>query len=175
MIAAGPWSTQILKDLELPLVVKRVPQLWFSAPAALSEKGGAPCYAFALPEGFYYGVPAREGFGIKLASHVPGEGVTDPYQLRRELLPEDLAAVERIRRDFLPGVGKIPERHAICMYTLTPDENFILDLHPRFSNVSFVAGLSGHGFKFAPVLGEALADLALKGETSLPVKFLKRR
>lgn len=175
VIAAGPWSGKILADLGLPLVVRRVPQLWFAGPPSLAESAGAPCYAFALPEGFFYGVPARDGFGVKLASHVPGSVVSDPTHLERNLLPEDLAAVERVRRDLIPGLAPKPERHAICMYTLTPNENFILDTHPRFPSVSFVAGLSGHGFKFAPVLGEALADLAVLGATSLPVGFLKLR
>jgi glycine/D-amino acid oxidase-like deaminating enzyme len=58
------------------------------------------------------------------------------------------------------------------MYTLSPDENFVVDRHPRHPQVSFVAGLSGHGFKFAPVLGEALADLATAGRSELPIEFL---
>ena len=58
------------------------------------------------------------------------------------------------------------------MYTMTPNGNFIVDRHPRWPQVSLVAGLSGHGFKFAPVLGEALADLAIDGKTSQPIEFL---
>jgi len=175
VVAAGPWSGKILADLGMPLVVRRVPQLWFNGPSALSESAGAPCYAFALPEGFFYGVPATKGMGVKVASHVPGLLVEDPTRVERDLLPADLQAVERIRRDLIPGLSAKPERYAICMYTLTPDENFVLDKHPRYPTVSFVAGLSGHGFKFAPVIGEALADLALLGATSLPVSFLKLR
>ena len=59
-----------------------------------------------------------------------------------------------------------------CMYTMSPDEHFILDHHPDHSNVSFVAGLSGHGFKFAPILGQALADLCLDARSPLPIEFL---
>jgi glycine/D-amino acid oxidase-like deaminating enzyme len=64
---------------------------------------------------------------------------------------------------------------AVCLYTLSPDRNFIVDRHPECSQVSFAAGLSGHGFKFASVLGEVLADLAIDGRTSLPVEFLSCR
>ena len=62
--------------------------------------------------------------------------------------------------------------HAVCLYTMSPDEHFIVDRHPAHANVVFAAGLSGHGFKFTPVLGRALADLALDGSTPLPIDFL---
>jgi sarcosine oxidase len=59
------------------------------------------------------------------------------------------------------------------MYTVTPDAHFVLDRHPEFSNVVIGAGFSGHGFKFASVVGEVLADLALEGETRNPIGFLR--
>jgi glycine/D-amino acid oxidase-like deaminating enzyme len=62
--------------------------------------------------------------------------------------------------------------HVVCLYTMSPDENFIVDRHPAHANVVFAAGLSGHGFKFVPVLGRALAELALDGGTKLPIGFL---
>jgi glycine/D-amino acid oxidase-like deaminating enzyme len=58
---------------------------------------------------------------------------------------------------------------------MSPDSHFIVDRHPKLPGVTFAAGLSGHGYKFAPVLGEALADLALNGETKLPIGFLSAR
>jgi len=58
------------------------------------------------------------------------------------------------------------------MYTMSPDEHFVVDRHPELPNFVFAAGLSGHGFKFVPVLGRALADLALDGGTELPIEFL---
>jgi glycine/D-amino acid oxidase-like deaminating enzyme len=60
-----------------------------------------------------------------------------------------------------------------CLYTMTPDEHFIIDHHPWFENIWIAAGFSGHGFKFAPAIGEALADLALDGSTALPIEFLR--
>jgi glycine/D-amino acid oxidase-like deaminating enzyme len=58
------------------------------------------------------------------------------------------------------------------MYTLTPDQHFLVDRHPEWSNVALAAGFSGHGFKFAPVVGEALSDLVWNGSTPLPIGFL---
>ena len=75
--------------------------------------------------------------------------------------------------EYLPGVTPALNDHAPCMYTMSPDENFIVDRHPTNANVVFAAGLSGHGFKFTSVLGEALADLALEGTSKLPIGFLK--
>jgi len=63
----------------------------------------------------------------------------------------------------------------VCLYTMSPDEHFVVDLHPRHPRVAFAAGLSGHGFKFTSVLGEALADLALDGGSNLPIGFLNCR
>ena len=76
---------------------------------------------------------------------------------------------------FIPDVGRPLSRHSVCLYTMSPDENFIVDVHPRHPQVSFAVGLSGHGFKFTCVLGEALADLALNGRTELPIGFLNCR
>lgn len=172
VITAGPWSGQSLADLGLPMVVRRVMQFWFSAPPALSVERSAPCFAFDLKDGFVYGVPAKGGMGIKIASHKPGEIVEDPLRVDRDCHSRDLKGIENVRGQYLVGVGEKPQRHAVCLYTLTPDEHFILDLHPRHSNVAFAAGFSGHGFKFAPVVGEAMADLALEGKSSLPISFL---
>jgi sarcosine oxidase len=58
---------------------------------------------------------------------------------------------------------------------MTPDERFVVDRHPRWENVVFAAGLSGHGFKFAPVLGESLCDLSVRGASEMPIDFLRLR
>jgi sarcosine oxidase len=75
----------------------------------------------------------------------------------------------------LPEVTRRRLHFATCLYTLSPDRNFVVDRHPQYPQVSFAAGLSGHGFKFVPVLGEALADLAERGKTNLPIEFLSCR
>jgi glycine/D-amino acid oxidase-like deaminating enzyme len=99
----------------------------------------------------------------------------DPSQVGREINDAELSHVHGLVRRYIPALG--PRiRSKACMYMLTPDEHFILDRHPIMRGVYFLAGLSGHGFKFAPVLGEALANLALDGRQEIDVKFfsLKR-
>jgi sarcosine oxidase len=72
----------------------------------------------------------------------------------------------------LPGAGRLLHTQP-CKFTNTPDLQFVLDLHPAAPNVAFASACSGHGFKFAPVVGEILADLALDGATRHPIDFLR--
>jgi len=72
----------------------------------------------------------------------------------------------------IPSLGQDLADHAVCLYTMSPDRHFLVGLHPDHERVTVAAGFSGHGFKFAPAIGEAVADLALHGRTSLPVGFL---
>ncbi len=172
MAAAGlPW----------PLRVTRQLLGWFepAAPADCRE-GALPvwaCDAAAAGDtggGIYYGFPARIGAGeVKAARHAPGESM-DPYAVRAGQAAE-LDDVRRALARVLPAAAGPLRRLAVCQYTMSPDGHFILDRHPSGARGAAVAGLSGHGFKFAPVLGRALAEIALEGGTELPVGFLAAR
>ena len=72
---------------------------------------------------------------------------------------------------MLPAFELQQSHVSVCMYTMTPDEHFIIDRHPNHSNVLIAAGFSGHGYKFAPVVGESLAQLALNNATDHPIGF----
>lgn len=72
---------------------------------------------------------------------------------------------------FLPQATATLVRHAVCLYTLTPDQHFLIATHPEHPQVHIAAGFSGHGFKFTPVIGAALADLATTGRSELPITF----
>ena len=73
----------------------------------------------------------------------------------------------------MPDADGPRRRASVCIYTLTPDRHFILDVHPEHPNVALAAGFSGHGFKFAPVVGEILADLAENGKTAWPIEMFR--
>jgi sarcosine oxidase len=173
IISAGPWASQLLADLKIPLVVRRAAQYWFAAdaPEYAADKG-CPTFLFETPEGIFYGFPRIDELGVKTARHAGGPVVTDPLAVDREVDVNDERLVETFLTKHLPDVSRRRTHHAACMYTLTPDEHFIVDRHPAYPQVVFAAGLSGHGFKFTCVLGEALADLALDGQTRLPIGFL---
>lgn len=176
VIAAGAWSAALLGDLGVPLRVLRKPLLWYRTTATLYlEETGTPGFLFETPAGVFYGFPERNPGEIKLAEHTGGEVVPgDPLDLDRSLREGDRKPLERFLGSWLPGVSRDCIRHTVCMYTMTPDGHFVVDRHPASERVVFAAGLSGHGFKFTGVLGEALADLALEGGTDLPVGFLAR-
>jgi sarcosine oxidase len=174
LLAGGSWSSQLLRTLGLPLTVCRIPQFWFDAPDTYSEASGFGCFAFDLPEGFYYGFPQRAGLGLKVAEYrPPGAEIESPDVVDRGVTSTDARRVQAFVGKYLPAVNAESWRGKTCLYTLSPDENFIIDRLD--SGLVFAAGFSGHGFKFAPVVGEYLADLALGGLPRPEFDFLKRR
>ncbi|HEV3418021.1 MAG TPA: N-methyl-L-tryptophan oxidase [Pirellulales bacterium] len=172
IVSAGPWAPQLLRELSIPLVARRKPQYWYPADAVYQADHGCPTFLFDLPEGIFYGVPQIDDFGLKVAEHTGGQIVADPLHVDRDLDRADQERVEQFLAAHLPGVLQPCLHHSVCMYTLTPDEHFIVDRHPGDPRINFAAGLSGHGFKFSCVLGQALADLAIDGRTDLPIDFL---
>lgn len=170
VITAGPWATELLGVLGLPLRVHRVVQSWYAAPAAYEASAGMPCFAYDTEQGFFYGFPRRGG-EIKLAEHAADHEV-DADTVDREVHDTDSARTAAFAARSLRGVGASATRAKVCLYTMTPDEHFIVDRH---EHLVYAAGFSGHGFKFAPVIGESLAELALAGNTTLDLGFLRRR
>ena len=174
VITAGPWAPALLADLQLALQPRRKHVYWFpTSDSSYHEDGGCPTFLYELPHGVFYGFPQIDELGVKVAEHSGGQAIVDPLSDPRELDPADLGRVEEFLTSHLPGVGRPMQRHSVCYYTMSPDEHFIVDWDPGNSNTLFAAGLSGHGFKFTSVLGEALADLALEGQTLLPIEFLR--
>ena len=178
VLAQGAWSGAVLRDLGVDLRVHRNALVWLDAPAAHRRERGAPCFGFDLPAtadfagGFFYGFPALDAFGVKAALHLPGDPVADPDHVERATTARDTDPVVAFASRCLPGVGPRVTRVATCLYEMTPDEHFVVQVHPRWPQVALAGGFSGHGFKFAPVIGEVLADLAIEGRSLLPVDFL---
>jgi glycine/D-amino acid oxidase-like deaminating enzyme len=133
---------------------------------------GFPVWLFETPAGVFYGFPEIDAKGLKVAEHTHGSPIETPLQLDRHLLATDRQPIDAFLQAHLPGVAETCQHHKVCMYTMSADQHFIVDRHPDDERVCFVAGLSGHGFKFATVLGEAMADLALTGTTTQPIGFL---
>lgn len=172
VIAAGPWASTLLGELNLPLEVRRKSVFWFATEKQLSTQQGYPCFLYELPYGVFYGFPELDARGIKLAEHSGGQQVNDPLAVEQAIDAEDEKRLKHFRTHCLPGVtGKLLD-HQTCLYTMSPDAHFVVDRHPHADNVVFAAGMSGHGFKFSPVLGKALVELALDGGTDLPIDFL---
>jgi glycine/D-amino acid oxidase-like deaminating enzyme len=175
IITAGPWAAEVLAELRLPLQVLRKHVYWFGNNSEQTrQEAGCPTYLFELPAGVFYGFPQCDPVGVKMGEHTSREKdvVTDVLGDSRALDATDLARVSAFREQCLPGVSATVNRRSVCYYTMTPDGHFLVDHYPQHPNIAFAAGLSGHGFKFVGVLGEALADLVTAGKTSLPIGFL---
>ncbi len=173
VVCGGPWAGTLLDGIGVRLDVVRKHLHWFETDdTRFHETAGCPTFLFELPHGQFYGFPDTGGAGVKVAEHTGGEPVADPVTVDRSVDPVDRARIVHFLRAHLPGVSDRSTAHAVCMYTMSPDRHFLVDLHPGHRNVGFAAGLSGHGFKFASVLGEILADLVLEGHSALPVGFL---
>jgi sarcosine oxidase len=174
LLCGGPWSGKLLSDLKLNLVVTRQPLgwLWPSNPSNFSL-GQFPVWGIEQPDGsLAYGFPMLNDLpGLKLARHAPGQPA-DADTVSRDATPSDRAEILSIAERYIPGaVGPLLALR-ICLYTNSPDGHFIIDRHPGCEGVYLACGFSGHGFKFASVIGQVLADLATTGQTPLPIGFL---
>jgi monomeric sarcosine oxidase len=172
VITAGAWAAGLLAELKVALPVRRKSLFWFATDFKEYMVGALPVFLFELPQGVFYGFPKLDERGLKIAEHTGGQTVADPLAVNRSVDPDERRRLIDVLDQYLPGVTHRVTDHSVCLYTMSPDENFIVDRHPVHANVVFAAGLSGHGFKFAPVLGRTLAELALQGETTLPIAFL---
>ena len=177
LFCGGPWTGKIVRDLGVELLVTRqvLGWVWPRTPG-LFELGRFPVWGIEAADGsLSYGFPmTADNPGLKVARHGRGRA-TDPDRVQRNATAADEAEVlEILNRNLPDGVGPLLSLR-ICLYTMSPDEHFIIDRHPRHPRVTVACGFSGHGFKFASVVGEVLADLALQGTTELPASFLGLR
>jgi sarcosine oxidase len=174
VFCGGAWAGKLVRDLGVELVVTRQTLGWFwPRRPALFEFFRFPVWGIEAADGsLSYGFPmSQDNPGLKVARHGRGS-VTDPDHVSRDVTPEDEAEVRSILDLHLPdGAGPLLSMR-VCLYTNSPDGHFIIDRHPRHERVTLACGFSGHGFKFASVVGEVLADLATAGKTALPVEFL---
>ena len=173
VICPGPWAPQLLADLGISFTVERQVMYWFQpvSGAAAFAPERHPIWIHEDPAGMQaYGFPAIDGAdgGAKVAFFRRGT-VCTPDSIDREVHPEEIRCIA----DHLAGIiPDLPGRFlnaATCMYTNTADEHFVIATHPEHAHVTIACGFSGHGFKFVPVVGEVLADLAINGSTRHPI------
>ncbi len=166
VLTVGPWLPQIAPSLPVEIEIERQIQFIFE-PVRNAEHftpEAFPVFAFDGPDGqVYYGVPVP-GRGVKVAAHHGGE-ITTADTVDREVRPEDEKKVRAFVGSILPDLDGPPTEAMVCLYTNTPDHHFLLDWHPENDNVLVASPCSGHGFKFAPAIGEAIKDKILDGQT----------
>ena len=172
VIAPGAWAPQMLPNIVVPFEVRRHVMVWFEPrdtqpflpgrfPIYIWDVNGTDCF---------YGFPATDGptGGVKAAMHSGGD-ICTADTIDRTIAESDITELRGYLASFIPSLDAPVAKAAACMYTLTPDEHFVLSLHPAHPQVAIAAGFSGHGFKFTSVVGEALADLATAGTTRHPI------
>jgi sarcosine oxidase len=173
VVTAGPWSTMILSGLGLPVTVQRVANVHFqSTRQDLFDGSHAPVFSILMPEGHYYAIPGSAEVGFKIGRHDNLQTVS-PNDVAQPVTDDEIAMFQQVLGQYLPGAAGPMITTLTCLYTTTPDKHFIIDTHPEHEQVVFACGFSGHGYKFAPVIGDVLADLALNGRTEHPIGFLR--
>ncbi len=175
VITAGPWAGRMIGDVGARLTVMRQVVFWLGGDEAAIQKEVFPIFIAETPEGAFYGLPALNADGVKVGRHYGAPELREPSEVSRTISEEDEAPVRQFLRAHLPAADGPRRRASVCIYTLTPDRHFLIDIHPRNPQVVFAAGFSGHGFKFAPVVGEILADLAEGGRTTQPIGMFRLR
>jgi sarcosine oxidase len=184
IVAAGPWAGRLLPELAPLLRVTRQVQAWFVATAGV-DSAAMPCWLLdrGPAQAALYGLapdplaatsaeaatsPARYA---KAALH-GSDDVVDPDVGAAAVTADDIERISKPYRAIAPALAGPLAGAATCLYTMSPDQHFLVGTRRGCSRTHYAAGLSGHGFKLAPALGDALADLALLGRTRLPVGFL---
>ncbi len=175
VISAGAWAGKLIPQLAHLAVPERQVLIWMQTRRPdLFAPERFPVFILQDDEGIYYGFPEHgiPGFKFGLYNHL--KEVIDPDTVDHDRMTEhDEAALRRAAERYFPrGTGPTLSLK-MCMFTNTPDEHFILDLHPDYPQVAIAAGFSGHGFKFCSVVGEIMADLALDGGTRHDIGLLR--
>ncbi len=169
VIAPGPWAPGLLADLGVPFTIERQVQHWFAPRGGVTPflADRHPIYVWEPAGGSQiYGFPAIDGpdGGAKVAYFRRGTPTT-PETLDTAVHPDEVAEMARGAGRILPDLPGTWLRGEPCLYSTTPDEHFVISRHPAHEAVTVACGFSGHGFKFVPVVGEIVADLATTGTT----------
>jgi sarcosine oxidase len=164
IIAAGAWTKSLLPELAAPLRATREVMGWFE-PIDAGLFSAFPVFIIENRHGMHYGIPPHGDAGIKVAKHHHRNETVDPDHYDRTVSADDEALIRAAVADHLPAANGPLLAAETCLYTMTPDGDFLVDRLPGADNVVVASPCSGHGFKFAPVIGEILADLATAGTT----------
>jgi sarcosine oxidase len=174
IVAAGAWVKSVLPDLPAPIRVTRQVLAWFAPrDRALFAPDRFPVFLLQNADGIFYGFPDDGTGSVKVAKHHHADESVDPDRCDRDVSAADEAIIRAVLAAHLPAADGRRLAATTCLYTVTPDGDFILDRLPGHEAIIVASPCSGHGFKFAPVIGEILADLAVSGSTSYDISRFK--
>jgi sarcosine oxidase len=166
-LTAGAWLGELVPDLPLPLAIERQMFHWFepSTHPELHAAARCPLALWEFEPGRMVATFPDLGDGVKVGVHHEGES-TDPATVRRTTSAEEDAEISALLSRLMPEAAGRQLEARVCLYTNTPDHDFLIDAHPAHPAVVLVSPCSGHGFKFASAIGEVVADLATHGQTA---------
>jgi sarcosine oxidase len=160
VVTTGPWIDGLIPALRGRLTRSRQVVGWFAgARAETVAVGRLPVFCFDHADGFLYGFPDFMGLGVKAAFHDLGETLARPEDVGPPL-PSEVERIRVLLQKLAGPMSTRPNAARTCIYTSAPDQEFIVDRDPGRTHVVFASACAGHGFKFAPAIGEMLADLA---------------
>lgn len=166
VVTAGAWIADLVPDLKPHLRIDRQAVCWYEPlKPALFGVGVLPVFMVDGADDLVYGFPDFAGTGLKCASHHGSGPLLHADDLRQDAGPADEARTRRFLERYLPAAAGRLRAMKTCMYTMTPDEDFVIDRLPSDPRIVVASACSGHGYKFASVIGEVLADLATAGST----------
>jgi sarcosine oxidase len=179
IVTVGPWLPSFLPAVGALLRVTREVMAWFApADAQPFSPGRTPVFIIESRHGMHYGIPPHGDIhaGIKVAKHHHRNEAVEPDAYDRTVSADDEALIRAALAEHIPAANGRLLAAKTCLYTMTPDSDFLIDRLPGASNVVVASPCSGHGFKFAPVIGEIVADLAITGATPHDIaRFSLRR
>ena len=174
VITAGAWAAGMVPSLEELAVPERQVLAWLQPKEpSLFALENFPVFNAYFEEGRYYGFPVFGIPGFKIGRYHHLEEVVDPDHMEREVTRQDEDILRVAASRYFPKANGTLMTLKTCLFTNTPDDHFIIDKLPGIPQVTVAAGFSGHGFKFASVVGEIVGDLAIKGETAHNIDLLK--
>ena len=174
VLATGPWMPEFARAPGIPLVVERQCFHWFApaSPEARLDAAHAPIALWEYAPHRLFATFPDLGDGVKAGIHHEG-AITDPERVDRTPSDRDERLIRELLATYLPAANGALRDALVCLYTNTPDHHFVLDAHPAHANVVLASPCSGHGFKFASVVGEVLADLALGRSSSFDLSLFR--
>ena len=179
IITPGAWASQVLIEAGLPFEVERQVLYWFDSSLGIGPflPANFPIFIWETDHGAQlYGFPAIDGpaGGVKVSLYrAPTSVPCTPETVSRAITKEEITVMRETIMPLIPSLDGAYLNAVTCLYTNTPDKNFILAKHPRHEQVVIGCGFSGHGFKFASVVGEVLTDLVTKGATAFDIGFMR--
>lgn len=172
VIATGAWAGRTVPALSDKLKIERQVLHWFDPRARRSDfdPGSLPVHVWEYGPGKYFYALPDAGSGVKVALHHQGE-TTSAETVDREASDREKLEMRQLVTKFLPALNRPPHQSTVCLYTNTADGHFLIDWHPEHQNVLIMSPCSGHGFKFAPALGEIAADLLTNGKSRFDISL----